>query len=384
MRLPRSILPARLAAAVLVGGCAVSDTASPEPQTWTLAAEPDLVIGEDGTPEGELNRVVTVLPLPGGELAVADAGDAVIKVFSGTGEYQRSIGRRGAGPGEFQSIAWVMLEGDTLVVHDLGARRITLIGADGTVHATVIPRPEGPTVSVFPTTRSANGNWVVTANFGLAQLADQDAPPPSGVFRDTMGIGLLPASGSGPVNFILRVPAQPTIGVEGMIGSAVFSARVRAVRVGQRIAVADPESATLRWFAADGRGETEAILAIPRRPLDLGALDSLRRAAVERTSSPRARMMVEAMHSSAAAPSYLPVFSNALADRDDQLWLEEWTYDAPNPTRYHVVDAEGAWLATVDMPPGFRALTIGPDWVLGVHRDEDGVQRVMRYRLERS
>ena len=60
----RLTLLAGLAAAVLVVACAAPDTAPPEPQTWTLAAEPDLVIGEDGTPEGERTCTLISVSLP--------------------------------------------------------------------------------------------------------------------------------------------------------------------------------------------------------------------------------------------------------------------------------------------------------------------------------
>jgi len=356
-----------------------------EAAEWTLTPAPDLVIGEDGTREGEFDRIAAVLALPGEEIAVVDGGHREIRVFSTTGSHQRTLGRQGEGPGEFNGIAWVELDYDTLVVFDLGQRRATLLGLDGTVHATIVLRPEGGTGFVFSRTRAANGSWVVTTSFGAARLVDQNAPPPSGVYRDTVGVGLLPAAGAGPVHYFLRTPSHSVVGVAGqnMVMRARFSADLQMMRVGLRVAVADPESATLRWYSADGREESVVNLAIPRRPLLAAEVDRLRGEALGGVTSPRGRLAVEASYSSEAVPAHLPVFASVLSDGEDQLWLEEWRYETAAPARYLVVGSEGDWRASVPMPPGFKPATIGPDWVLGIHRDADGVQRVMRYGLTR-
>lgn len=367
----------------LCASCAKGSQRADAP-TWTLSAEPTLTIGEDGTVEGELVRVVTALPLPGDEVAVVDAGHSEIRVFNGAGRYQRTIGRKGEGPGEFTNISWAQVSRDTLLVFDASQRRITVLGTDGTVHATILPRPEGNAGFAMPLTRVPGGNWVVKNSFTQASLVSQGAPPPTGILRDSVGVGLLGADGLGSVTYFHRAAAQPVIGLPGgIVMLARFSAPLGITALGGRIAVVDPELATIRWFTPDGQEQASAALAIPRLPLSTGTLDSLRGAEMERATSPRGREVAEAAHDPAAAPSHLPVFSAVLPDGNDLVWLEEWQYSRPDSARYLVVNGEGAWVATVTMPAGFKVATIGPDWVLGIHRDADGVQRVMRYRLER-
>lgn len=356
---------------------------------WTLSADPTLVIGEDGTTAGEFERVSTALALPGDEVAVVDAGASEIRVFSGSGAYLRTLGRRGEGPGEFNGISWVQLVDDTLVAYSSGQRRITMLALDGSMHATIIPRPAGEGVSASPLTRAGNGSWVVRA--GRLRLAQQvavqpeGAAPPSGVTRDTTGVGFLPVSGEGPVNFVVKIPGQPMVGVPGgPVGVGAFSAPLAVARVGDRVAVVDLESGALWWFSAGGTEESRADIAVPRRPLPLAAVDSIRRAAMERSQSPREQAMMELMFSSEAAPPQYPMFRSLLADGTDQLWLEEWQLELPPSARYQIVGVDGSWRATVSMPIGFTPTAIGPDWVLGVHRDEDGLQRVMRYALTRQ
>lgn len=372
--------------ALVTLACAGGPGETPRVAEWSLSAEPTLVIGEDGTVEGELVRVVTALALPGDEVAVVDAGHSEIRVFDGAGRYLRTIGRKGEGPGEFSTqIEWAQIFGDTLLIYDASQRRITYLGADGTVHATLLPRPEGESGFATPLTRDAAGNWVVRNSFAMASLIGQNAGIPSGMWRDTIGIGLLPADGAGAVRYLLRSPGRPIIGVPehrvAMPGR--FSVQFNVTQLGGRLAIVDPDAATIRWFTPDGQEQALAPLGVPRRPLSRAMLDSLRATAMERSTSPRGRDIVEAQHSAEAAPSHLPVFRAVLPDGDDLLWLEEWQYGAPDSARYLVVNGTGEWLATVKMPPGFSIVTVGPDWVLGVHRDADGVPRVMRYGLVR-
>ena len=64
-------------------------------------------------------------------LYIADYVEATIQVFDSTGAWIRAIGRRGAGPSEFEdlySIAWL---GDTLVALDPGNSRVGLLTRSG-------------------------------------------------------------------------------------------------------------------------------------------------------------------------------------------------------------------------------------------------------------
>jgi hypothetical protein len=63
---------------------------------------------------------------------ISDLGDMQIKVFDPAGHMVHSIGRKGSGPGEFQSIGRLMLLPDgRLLVLDWGERRISLLHTDG-------------------------------------------------------------------------------------------------------------------------------------------------------------------------------------------------------------------------------------------------------------
>ncbi|WP_420448280.1 hypothetical protein [Candidatus Palauibacter sp.] len=105
--------------------------------------EPTFEVGDvagDERYEFDLVRGVTLLS--DGSVAVADRGTASVRIFSPTGEYLRSMGREGAGPGEFRSpyLMWV-LPGDTLWVGNLRPWHFNVFAADGEFVRLVRPSP---------------------------------------------------------------------------------------------------------------------------------------------------------------------------------------------------------------------------------------------------
>jgi hypothetical protein len=82
------------------------------------------------TPEYFLNRVTQMSVGPDGQVLVVDLGEMVIREFDSQGRYVRAIGRRGRGPGEFQSIALGWLA-DTLYAIDAALGRVSYFASNG-------------------------------------------------------------------------------------------------------------------------------------------------------------------------------------------------------------------------------------------------------------
>jgi hypothetical protein len=91
----------------------------------------DLVIGLDGSAESEFPalRLPIALTRTGGVL-VPLAEDSQVREFDANGKFVRTIGRKGAGPGEFTGMRAVGHCSDTVWVADGTARRVTLFTAD--------------------------------------------------------------------------------------------------------------------------------------------------------------------------------------------------------------------------------------------------------------
>ena len=95
-----------------------------------------LTIGGQAAPEAQqLFQVNGALRLPDGRIVVANSGSAEVRVYSTTGELLATHGRKGGGPGEFDSPRLVgRMAGDSLVVFDPNPRRASILTADGGYH----------------------------------------------------------------------------------------------------------------------------------------------------------------------------------------------------------------------------------------------------------
>jgi hypothetical protein len=87
----------------------------------------------------------------------------------------------------------------------------------------------------------------------------------------------------------------------------------------------------------------------------------------------------------------LPAYAQMLVDADRNLWVSDAALDwylaqgfsrvPAGPIAWRVFDRDGRWLGRVTMPPRFRPMDIGSDYILGLWRDADDVEHVRLYRL---
>jgi hypothetical protein len=99
----------------------------------TIEVVSDLVIGSEDQPlEYQLGDPIAVRTDDEGHIYIADRYSREIKIFDSDGNYLRSIGGRGRGPGEFQDIEFMERtpEGH-LVLMDRGNLRYTVISTEG-------------------------------------------------------------------------------------------------------------------------------------------------------------------------------------------------------------------------------------------------------------
>jgi hypothetical protein len=90
-----------------------------------------VIDGNGGDSSSELFNVGAMTLTPSGSLIVVNNRGESVREYDRTGRFMRNVSRKGAGPGEYQSISDLrVLEGDTMVFWDASQRRITLLGPD--------------------------------------------------------------------------------------------------------------------------------------------------------------------------------------------------------------------------------------------------------------
>ena len=124
----------------LLAGCGVDDGGGGPVQSSAtiergarIDSIPLLTIGDD--PEDPLYRVIGAV-LVGDTLIVAQASSMTLRFYDRrTGEFLRSVGGPGEGPGEYEGLSSLQRVGDRLYTFDRQAYRMTVLDLSGTLVA---------------------------------------------------------------------------------------------------------------------------------------------------------------------------------------------------------------------------------------------------------
>ncbi|MGH9204638.1 MAG: hypothetical protein ACRD2A_25700, partial [Vicinamibacterales bacterium] len=83
--------------------------------------------------------------------------------------------------------------------------------------------------------------------------------------------------------------------------------------------------------------------------------------------------------------SHAPVFpaldERVVDDAERRIWLGSYKRPGDKQQDWWIFTVEGAMVGRVTVPAALTVMDAGTDYVLGVWRDEDGVQTVRLYRL---
>ena len=164
----------------------------------------------------------------------------------------------------------------------------------------------------------------------------------------------------------------------------MFGRRLTVAAHGEDIFVATGEGYEIQVFGPDG-----SLHRVFRRiGLDLSLtqanVDSLVREYAQSVSSdPEEIAAIEQRYQGRPHPDQRAPYSRVLTDSEGCLWVGSYVLSGW-PTDFDVFDPEGRWLGEVTVPEGFVVHEIGDDYVLGVGRDELGVEHVRMYGLTRT
>jgi hypothetical protein len=365
-----------------------------EQPVWTAAEAPHLgdspalVIGDRPEPQYVLSRVVGAAGLEDGRIVVADGASLQLRFFDATGGFINAVGGRGAGPGEFRRLdALGVLPGDTIFALALPGT-VTFLDP----HGTFLRRLDASRLRVgLP-----DGLKIIAAVLGDQSLVVGPIPRPSLEPRTARWVDSVPFvivhrdtsewAPLGTLPFMLmtmdgKTPRPPWFGPTAVFGAhgasffagygaeysiRVFSSGADLVRIIRR-----------RWTPA----------AVTDADIDQYVNDWAERWV--RATGPEAERQKRDLRNDPYAAE-VPAYSQFLVDRAGRLWIREaHLADAPGagqlttlplvPSVWSVFDAHGGWLGDVTMPARFMPTHVGQDFVLGIARDTDGVETVVRY-----
>jgi hypothetical protein len=307
---------------------------------------------------------------------VADGGSSQLRFFDSAGVFLRAVGRKGEGPGEFEYlIALERCGADTLFAFDLGGR-LKVFTADGALARERVLREPDSRISPYNLACSPNGVFVISG------WGDIRAQHRIGLYRAMTKVWLIDSEGRELADLGEHLGSE-RLGTANQSGphpfgrSTVFAAGRDAIYLG------DGERFEVRHHGHEGR--LVRIQRAPAEELSISAalVDAYREERVARASASR-RPTVERQIREMPLPSGLPAYTSMKVDAAGYLWVERFRVPGESRRRWGVFGPEGEFLGHVAMPERFDVLEIGADYVLGVAKDDEDVERVRLHPLRRG
>lgn len=361
----------------------------------TVLATPDKVFPANFT------RIIGLLELRDGRVLVSDRGEETVVAADFTTGRSTPVGRKGSGPGEYRLPsglrAWT---GDSVVLSDQGNARLAVIGPDLRIHRSfTLTIPNVPT-GFFPRAVDPNGRMYAQVPRWAARGygAHGDSIP-------LVAITPPAAGGRAPAVAVLAwviAEAEPAGGRKFGLPFVAFSpqdgwaatsdGRVVIVRVGDY---------HVEWI--DQRGMVTRGPAIPftRIPVTRADKVAYTRSFMEGTTmGGRGGPNSAPSGESAVPPEWLeqkrieelvdqnpfasvkPPITNSvpLVSPGGALWVER-SVAANAAPEWDVFDGRGIRVARVRLPAGRKLMAVGRGTAYLVATDEDGFERVERYRV---
>jgi hypothetical protein len=257
-------------AVACAGDDSTTDTAAALPP-GTPARVDSVAVVTVGTAAGdtlhELYRVVTPFLDSRGLLFIPLASSNTIRVFDSGGEFVTSLGRQGAGPGEFEQIGGAWARGDTIEVFDGSLNRITrfypndefeVVSPDGSVGV------QGAIAGAVP------GGWILH----LVKLGEPESTAAGASRRDSLILHHFALDGS-HLGEIARTRGMTRYQSPVITGPEALSPRARLgvhdgrIYVGETLTpvvhVLDPDGAPVSdivWEATSGESAADAFAAV--------------------------------------------------------------------------------------------------------------------------
>ena len=347
-------------------------------EAWRIPAEPEVEIGVlEGEAPYQLYRVAGAVRLSDGRIVIANGGTSELRYYTPDGRHLHSVGREGDGPGEFRMIGRIIrLPGDSVLAANLmPPPRLALFDDEGAFVRAITPAPQSPVG------RLSDGTLVAHATVNVRN-------PQNGTIR-IPAIVVLHAPASAAADTIVSLPgSERYVQIDQetgwfLIRPAPFGRSAHVAVAADRIYAGENESYEVGVYVP-GTGLTQLIRRTrPNRPVTRAMIDELRRRNLENARDDNERRAIERQLAEAAFPETLPAFSDLEADAAGRLWVKDYVVGGEE-NRWDVFEPDGRWLGTVVLPRGFNPTEIGEDYVLGIVRDDLGVELVRVHRIEKG
>jgi hypothetical protein len=353
-------------------------------EAFTLSANPIYTVGWTAE-EPVFESPVSAALMANGRVTIADGGRTLALVtLSADGNVDRVDGRPGDGPGEFRSIHSLVSIGDTLVVLDNLARRVTVMYDGRLLRDFQI----GDLANLSIVGGAGEGSVWMGMPLALVMGRNHEAP-----WLQVPIVRLNLASAA--TDTILTVDWDQSL-IYG--GNNPFRSTGVLATSASMIVVGRTDKPELHWY--DPSGELIRTVrwksnSVPVGRAEWDTYSAHRRAAFRRLGLPDEDISVRLNTMRAGIQEPMPLYGSIFGDAHGNIWLGEYVppYSVrPDrvrspPSRYAVFSPDGRMLGRVQFPEDDRlsVLAAGYGRVVGVVMDHQyGAPAVRAYELIRT
>lgn len=370
----------RAARTWLAAGAAA--TALPAQQSvpqWRVSDAPAVRVAYD---EG-FAQIVSAGFLRDGSIFVGDVQAAKVLLFDSAGRFVRSVGRAGAGPGEFQNMLWVRPYGaDSIATYDAAQRRVSILDRTGRFvrSVTILSPAEG----VSPTAAAImdDGHIIVRAQ----RPVGSEVPP--GVHPVPLELWAYSPTGT-PLNRIvgnLVGEEWVKLATPRLLMSRPF-ATLSLVAIGpDRVHIADSAAFPVRAYPVP-TGPAIRVDGARTPPAASGphvAAYRERRLSTARSSAKADAVLTETkMLDAIPFPVHVPVLGKLLVDAGGRVFAQRYPEPGWQRQQYFVYSPAGTLVAQLTGPERASIVDVRADRVLVIRRDADDVPHVEVHTIHR-
>lgn len=352
---------------------------------WSVGLEPDLAIGVvAGDATYQFFGVAGAHRMADGRIAVVNAGSREVRIYDAQGTFVRSFGRPGEGPEEFGMPVLGGVVDDTLVVVDRAHHRISMVHPDvGFVRHTRVDDDVGGYLN--PSGTFGNGQVVFGGAFDMRRIGElkEGMNRAHTFYRSCNPDGSMAAdfgNKSGAEFFIRSLEgrgpeSRPALIPFGKVPLATVSSDYFYFGSGDRYEIEgyDPSGTLVR------------LIRLERQATPVTEEDRARyiEDAVSEVEDENEARRIRKNISTLPVPDVFPPYVGFATDALGYLWVEDYPRPGDEVPVWTIFDSRGVLSGRVTTPDNVSILEIGEDYLLGVYRDELGVEYVHVYSLER-
>jgi hypothetical protein len=344
-----------------------------------------LDIGSDAG--SELVRVRNALRMPDGVIIVGDAGRQHLIRFTPDGELDKVIGREGRGPGEFGRLTWMGRHGrDVIGTYDGSLVRYSVFSDSGFLRQVRLQRSDHVwQAEMLPVGVAPGGDLVITAGAAFSLGAEG----PARVERKMNPLVQYHADGT-PGRLLGRYPGielEVSVIREGPLtggfqnGVRTFGRNSASGMIQGHIVAVDNDRFQFDVIDTAGRLIRRVRRAHVNQPVRASHFEAYVREQLEGVRAEHRESRRQYLEGHPHSATFPALEARLVIDAVDRIWIGEYRRPGDREQTWWMFTIDGRMTGHVRVPANLTITDAGTDWVLGVWRDEDGVQTVRLYDL---